>query len=429
MHILCLGLNHRTADLNLRERLAFSETEVKAALSRLGCGHGSEPAGISELAILSTCNRVELYAVSPGADFEPLEAFLAELRGVPLEHFQAKTSRLLDQDAVLHLLGVAAGLDSLVLGEPQILGQVTQAFEQARGQNAIGPVLSRLFQAALRAGKRARTETAIGHNPSSIASVAVRLAEGAVPNLAAAQVVVVGAGEMAELAVEVLCKRGVHRVLVVNRTLERARGLADRWAGEAETFERLPAAIRRADVLITSTGAPHSIISKELLAASRPGESPRPLAIIDIAVPRDVDPAAGELPGVRLYDIDDLESRLQTSLAQRAREVPLVESILQEEAQDFAEYLVLLDVFPVIAELHQQAEAIRQAELEKTLRHFPDLDEAGQERLQAMTQALVKKLLHAPISQLRASAGGPHGPQYAAAARTLFGLESGHTQT
>jgi glutamyl-tRNA reductase len=425
MHILCLGLNHQTAGLTLRERLAFTPESTKAALARLGCGQDSETEGIScisELIILSTCNRVELYAVSSTANFSALEDFLAEVRSTPRSVFSPHLYRKLDEGAVEHLFRVAAGLDSLVLGEPQIMGQVVDAFELARGQDTAGPVLSRLFQAALYTGKRARTETAISHNPASISSAAIYLASQAMPALPSAQVTIVGAGEMAELAVEALRKRGVERIQVVNRTLDRAAALAERWGGKALTFEDLPDAIRAADILITSTGAPHTVIPAPVVAAAMAVRPARPLVIIDIAVPRDVEEAAKDIPGVRLYDIDRLHEFLENSLARRAGETPQVEAIIAEECQVFMKYLQSLDVLPLIAEMSQQAERIRQAELEKTLRRMPDLSEEERLRLEALTQALVKKLLHQPITQLRAEAGRPSAAECAAATRKLFGL-------
>lgn len=424
MHIHCLGLNHETADVSLREKLAFSEEKIKASLSRLGCGNGSQPDSVTEMVILSTCNRVEIYAVSPHSDFKALENFLSEVQDVPVNEVSPHLYRYLDHQAIEHLFRVAAGLDSLVLGEPQILGQVMSAFELARGQDSAGPVISRLFQSALHTGKRARSETAISHNPASISSVAIRLAEEYVTNIAGAQVTIIGAGEMAELAVESLRKRGVTRIQVVNRTLTRALELAKKWGGSALTFEKLPDALQQADILITSTGAPHTLIYADNVRAVMQTRSNRPLVIIDIAVPRDVDVEVGEIFGVSLFDIDMLNQHLESSLARREREVPLVEKILEEELQAFMSYLHTLDVVPLIAEMRQQAEAIRQTELEKTLRHLPDLTPAERKRLEALTQALVKKILHHPISRLRSEAGTPMAADYAATARNLFGLEA-----
>jgi glutamyl-tRNA reductase len=423
MHIHCLGLNHTTADVQLRERLAFSDDSIKAALARLGCGMPSAKHPFTEMVILSTCNRVEVYALSAYEDFGALEDFLSEVKGQPRDEFQDHVYRYLDDQAVTHLFRVAAGLDSLVLGEPQILGQVMHAFEMARGQNSAGPVLSRLFQTALRVGKRARSETAIGQNPASISSMAVRLAEKIVSDLPAADILVIGAGEMAELCVEALRKRGVKRVTVVNRTRDRAQGLAGRWGGTAMTFENLPAALQGADVLIASTSAPHTVISTEMVTEAMRARSERPLFVIDIAVPRDVDTQAGEIPGVSLYDIDALQQHLSHSLNRRAQEIPNVEAILVELKVEFNEYLKLLEVFPLIAEMHQRAESIRQTELRKTLRRLPDLSEAERLHLEALTQALVKKILHAPITRLRNVAGSPEAAEYATTMRALFDLQ------
>ncbi|HEX6304020.1 MAG TPA: hypothetical protein VFZ76_07505, partial [Anaerolineales bacterium] len=227
-------------------------------------------------------------------------------------------------------------------------------------------------------------------------------------------------------AVEALRKRGVAEVQVVNRTLARARKLADRWGGGASTFENLPEAIMWADILVTSTGAPHTIISQELVAKIMSQRAERALAIIDIAVPRDVDPGVNQIPGVSLYDIDTLQEHLEYSLARREKEVPQVEAILAEVQAEFDDYLAMLDVIPLIAEMHQRAESIRQNELDKTLRRLPDLNEGQREHLNLLTQALVKKILHAPITQLRSAAGGPQAVEYATAARTLFDLEAQH---
>ncbi len=421
MHIFCIGLNHTTAAIELREQLSLNDEAIRSALSRLACGHLTS--SITELVILSTCNRIELYAASSQLVLPDLEAFLSEVCDVPVEKFHSQAYRLQDVDAAQHLFEVAAGLDSLVIGEPQILGQIVHALELSRGQNMAGPVLNRLLQSALHAGKRARTETGISRNPASVSSLAASLAEQVVRPIADARVVIVGAGEMAELAVEALRKRGANRVLVVNRTLERAHGIADRWDAQVTTFESMEAALALADILIASTGAPHIILSAEMVAQAMQTRPQRPLILIDIAVPRDIDPDAANIPHVKLYDIDHLNTKLEHSLAGRIYEVPQVRSILEQEIRDFAEYLQSLDMIPIIADIRQHAEAIRQELLEKTLRRLPDLTEAERDRIEAMTQAMVKKILQAPTQRLRAEASCPHAPEYAAVARTLFGLQ------
>lgn len=420
MYILCLGLNHNTAPLDLREKLALDENIVSIALARLACGHVST--SLNELVIISTCNRIELYATSSKLAFDELESFLSETRNVPADEFRQHLYRLNEMDAVRHLFEVAAGLDSLVIGEPQILGQVTRALELARGQNTAGSVLNRLFQDAIHAGKRTRTETAISRNPASVSSLAASLSERAVHQISEAQIVILGAGEMAELAVEALRKRGAQKILVVNRTLERAHALTGRWNAQATTFENLKSALASADILISSTGAPHTLIFSPMVKQAMEHRDQRPLVLIDIAVPRDIDPDVANLPHVKLYDMDTLNAQLEQSLSERMAEVPQVKNILDEELQLFGEYLKSLDMLPLIADMRQNAETIRQAELEKTLRHLPDLTEAERNHIEAMSQALVKKLLHAPTNRLRAEASSPQASEYASIARKLFDL-------
>ena len=421
--IHCLGLNHRTADIALRERVAFSEADVRAALARLGCGsNGSRPADIAEMVILSTCNRTEIYATAPHEVFEVLETFLAEVRGVPREVLAVSLYRYRDEEAVRHLFRVAAGLDSLVLGEPQILGQVTRAWELARGQGTVRVVLGRLFQAAVHAGKRSRTETAISHNPASVASMAVHLAAQTVTDLAAARVLVLGAGEMAEQAVESLRVRGVTQLRVMNRTVSKAQALASHWQAEATTFEYLVPSLAWADIVITSTGAPHTLVHRSQVKEALETRPDRPLVFLDIALPRDVDADVGELPQVQLYDLDALEHHLHDALAERQAAVPKVEAILDEEVAAFMAYLRTLEVAPLIRDLRERAEAIRQAELQKTLRKMPHLSEEDHARLDALTRAIVNKLLHSPTAELKTAALGARGAETAAVARRLFGL-------
>jgi len=419
MHILCLGLNH-TTPIELREKLSLNEDAIRSALTRLVCGHS--PAPIGELVAISTCNRNELYAASCHKVIVEMEIFLSDATGIPVKKYRAHAHHYEDLDAVRHLYEVASGLDSLVIGEPQILGQVTRALELARGQNTAGPILNRLFQSAIHAGKRARTETEISRNPASVSSLAASLSQRMVHPIDEAQIVILGAGEMAELAVEALRKRGANRILVINRTLGRAHALAQRWDAESATFENLDSALASADILIASTGAPHTIISREMVQDAMEKRAERPLVLIDIAVPRDIAPETASVPHVRLYDMDNLNAHLETSLAERMAEVPQVKSILAEEISEFEEYLKSLEMLPIIADMRQQAETIRQMELGKTLRHLPDLTEAERDHIEAMTQALVKKLLHAPTHRLRTEAASPRASEYAAVARTLFNL-------
>jgi glutamyl-tRNA reductase len=423
MHIFSIGLSHISAPVDLRERLAFSEEQIRASLSRLSCGHLAS--NLAEMIILSTCNRIEIYAVSSQIKYSELEIFLSGTRGVARGEFITHLYYHKEEDVARHLFNVAAGLDSLVVGEPQILGQVTRALELARGQNTAGPILNRLFQSAIHAGKRARTETGISRNPASVSSLAASLAERAVHKISDAQMVILGAGEMAELAVEALRKRGANRILVVNRTLERAHSLAQSWDAQATTFENLNVALASADIVIASTGAPHTIVTTGMVNQIMQARPQRPLVLIDIAVPRDIDPETANIPHVRLFDMDNLNAQLEHSLAERMAEVPQVKTILEEELAQFEEYMKSLEMLPIIADMRQQAELIRQGVLEKTFRRLPDLTETERDRIESMTQALVKKILDAPTQRLRAEASCPHAPEYAAVARTLFGLHQG----
>lgn len=420
MHILSLGLNHQTAPIALRERLAFSEEASRAALARsLSDNTGS----LAEMIILSTCNRIEVYAASPFQDFCPLKLLVEELRGVPPDEYAPYTYTFTDAEAVQHLFKVAAGLDSLVLGEPQILGQVNDALLLARSQNTVGPILNRLFQAAIHAGKRARSETSINRHPASVSSLAVSLCEHIINPIYTAQVVVLGAGEMAKLAINTLRKRGVNKILVLNRTLQNAMYISERWDVDSAPIGSLDQALARADILIAATGATSAIVSAEMVAKGMAERDGRPLVLVDITFPRNIDPATAAIPGVTLYDIDHLNAQLEYSLAMRQREVPRVRAILAEEIAEFMDFYQSLDMLPLISDLRQQAEAIRLKELEKTLHRLPGLSESERSRIEALTEALVKKLLACPTQRLRAEAACQHALQYASVARTLFGLD------
>jgi len=325
-------------------------------------------------------------------------------------------------EVVTHLCRVAAGLDSMILGEPQILGQVTRAYQAALRAGAAGPALSALFRTAIHAGKRARAETAISRNPASVSAVAVRLAQGVVSDLAAAHVLIVGAGEMAELALEALRARGAADISVLNRTFDRAEQLAQRWGARALTLDRLAEALSTADIVITSSGAPHMMISPQAVRTAIASRPDRPLVFIDIAVPRNVHPGAARLPNVHCFNIDDLHSHLDEAVADRGREVPRVEAILAEEVTAFEAWWQGREVTPVIARLHAKADAIRRAEVEKALRHLPQLGAAERWRIEALTESLVNKLLHDPTRCLKAEADRGHAAEYAAMIRHLFAL-------
>jgi glutamyl-tRNA reductase len=422
-HILCLGLNHTTTGVVLRERLAFSPHQLQAALARLGCGNDPTWSDIKELVILSTCNRVEIYAVAHRPVFDTLEAFLSQTKSCPQADFSDHIYRLLDGEAIQHLFEVAAGLDSMVIGEPQILGQVTDAYSAARKHGTTGKILSRMFEVAIRAGKRARTETTISQNPASIASIAVKLIAEKVPDLPRAKILVLGAGEMAELAVESLRKRGARSILVVNRTLQRATELASRWESQAAALETLLDHLPDTDIVIASTGAPHIVIHPSMVEAAMKDRHTRPLVFMDIAIPRDVDTEVNNIPGVFLHDLDTLSNQLESNLAQREGEVPKVQSILAEERSAFEQYLVSLDVLPIIVGMRNQADSIRMDELQKAIRRMPDLTPEMERQIDVLTKSIVSKILHSPTTRLREEANGNNGADYASVARALFGLD------
>ena len=422
-YIHCLGLNHNTASVALRECLTFTPHRLQASLARLGCGNDPSWSDVQELVILSTCNRVELYAVASRPIFDTLEAFLSETQNLPAPKFSASLYRLRDEDAIRHLLNVASGLDSVVIGEPQILGQVTEAYLVSKRHGTAGKILSRMFQAAIHAGKRARTETTITQNPSSIASIAINLISEIVPDLPAAKVMVLGAGEMAELAVEALRKRGAKQILVVNRTLQKAQELAHRWDGQAASLELLLEHLPDMDIVITSTGAPHVLIQRSMVEKALRQRPQRPMVFMDIAVPRDVDVEVKDIAGVRLYDMDTLSANLEVSLAQRQAQVPQVEAILAEEQAALEGYLASLDVVPIIVEIRKQADSIRKDEVEKAIRRMPNLTPEMEHQIEVLTASIVNKILHSPTTRLRGEANGPNATDYANLTRYLFGLD------
>lgn len=428
MTIHSLSISYRTASIELREQLSLAKEEVATALGRFRQWSQTHIRGDAELAVISTCNRLELYLATCddriGDSFSALTRFTAELSGLQIAQFEPYVNRYDGIDAVQHLCRVAAGLESMVLGESQILGQVSDALEDALVANSVGPVLSTVFRTAIRAGKRAQTETTIGRNSSSVGSVAVFLAEQVMgpAALSDAQVLVVGAGDMAELVIKALHTRGIKRLTVVNRTHAHAVVLAQRWDGVACELSKLSLAIGEADMIITSTGAPQPIIRFGHIQQEMQSRPHRPLVLIDIALPRDIEPAAGDVDGVRLFNLDDLQSHLDGSISDRKSQVPFVEAIVNNELTEFAKWLRGAKVHPVITDLRKKAEAIRQHEIERALRHLPDLDAETREYIQGMSRALVNKLLHEPTNRLRDAANDGQGVEYANSVRYLFGL-------
>lgn len=411
--IICLGVNHRTAPVEVRERLACDLPQLLSV---------DAPAG--DLALLSTCNRLEVFVCSssgPAQAKEEMAAMLATATGVAVEEFAEHLYTSTGWDAARHLLRVSAGLDSLVLGEPQILGQVTDAFMQATEAGVLGHCLTQLFRAAIRAGKRARNETAISANPASISSVALALAQQHAGDLRQKRVLVVGAGEMGRLSLKALSHRGAGCVEVVNRTFAKAQSAAATFGGGAFPLEQLAERLALADVVIAATGAPQPLLTAKLVADALAQRPHCPLLLVDLAVPRDIEPAVGDLPGVRLYDVDDLRGTLDEALSSREAEVPAVEAIIAEEVASLQNAYREMSVRPLIVDLRRKAESIRQREMERTLRNLGEIDDATLRHIHKLSQALVNQLLHEPTLYLkeRAMNGENAGVDVA---REMFGL-------
>src|SRR5574341_1247897 len=421
MPIVLIGLNHRTAPVELREQLALTGCGVHMALEELPRASGGP---IREGVILSTCNRLELYAETYSVDSgsEALIRFLARVQGLPEEDLQPHLYVFHDDAATVHLMRVAAGLDSLILGEPQILGQVAQALSNAQSSGTVGPVLSHLFGQAIHAGKRARTETEISRGTTSVSHAAALQVRASLGDLSSVRILIVGAGEMAELAARSLQAHGAQNLICINRTFARAQSLALQIGGQAVNWYHLPQTLVEADAVITATGAPHTVIHVGNVANVLPHRNHRPLLFVDIAVPRDVEEAVGKLPGVQVLDIDDLQAHLDENLAMREAAVPRVEEIIRQEAASYSDWIRSRDVAPVIADLRRKAQDLAQQEVEDALRRLSNLDQHDQEIIAQMAHRLVNKLLHEPTVRLKACASEGDGYTYAHAMRELFAL-------
>jgi len=399
MNLVLVGTSHRLAPVEIRERVAFDRDEARELTTRLA-------AGGMEVVCLSTCNRTELYAVHPDSD--TAETLAAEALSATPELY-----RLRDGDAALHLFRVAAGLDSLVPGEGEILGQVRTSYEDG----TTGPMLDRLFRQALHAGKKVRAETAIAESPSSVSSAAAALAQQVFGDLADCRVLLIGAGGVSELAARNLASRGAAIGWVASRTLERATELAARHGAEALSLDELPSRLGEADIVVSSTSAPDFVVTADHM----PARKGRPLFLIDLAVPRDVDPAVADTEGVYLYDIDDLEAVVSESLSGRRREAERAEAIVAQEAARFRDWQASLDVVPAIASLREWAERVRSGELAKAEGRLGRLSDSERQTVDSLTTQIVNKLLHLPIVRLK-QAAATEGPGYVEAARHLFGL-------
>lgn len=411
MHITLVGVSHKTAPVSVRERFAFSADELPEALPKFG----------GAAVLVSTCNRTEVYltahhAITPGTVIAMLRELKSDVEA-PDEVFYHKTGL----EAARHLFRVAAGIESMVLGESEILGQVRSAFSAATTANTHNALLSQLFHTAIRVGRKARSETDIGRHAVSLSSTATKLAERTVGDLAARTVLVVSAGEAGKLTARSLAERGVTKLFVTSRTPARAKELARDLGGRQVPFSKLGATMADADIVITSSAAPDFLIGKEEVDQATAGRNGRPLLLIDIAVPRDIDPAVRDNSNVELYNIDDLQALVEEGRDARRQEVTKVEEIVEDGLERFRTWVRDRGVVPTVAQLRERAEAARQSELERTFQKLGDLTPKQQRSIEAMSSALVKKLLHEPIDRLKSD----DGERYVVPIRELFGLDEG----
>jgi glutamyl-tRNA reductase len=418
MRLVLVGTSHHRAPVELREQIFVSAADNRELVERLAGGD-------AEAVVLSTCNRTELYLVHGDEETAQARAFaeLTALAGLSETEIASALYTLTDEAAALHAFRVAAGLDSLIPGEAQILGQVRGAYELAREAETAGPVLHRLFRQALRVGRRVRTETAIGENPASISSAAAELAERVFGSLEGRRILILGAGKMSDLATVNLISRGVESVFVANRSLERAERLASRFGGRAVGLDQVDAELKSADVVVASTSARGFVLSAEQVARAMAKRRGRPIFFVDIAVPRDIDPAVNEIEGCYLYDVDDLERVVEESVAGRREEAVRAEGIVSEEAQRFRDWQLSLDVVPAIASLRALAESIREDELARAEGRLGSLSPSQRRAVESLTAQIVNKLLHPPTVRMKEAAAAADGVLYADAIRHLFALE------
>jgi glutamyl-tRNA reductase len=416
--LIVVGVSHATAPIEVREKLAFNPRETAHALSELG-----DQRVIREGVILSTCNRTETYAVAEGEEvIAAITALYAERLGAEVEqHIYVHRER----DVTAHLFSVAAGLESMILGEAQIHGQVKDAWEQSRLSS--GPILNRMFQSALLAGARAREETGIGRGAASVSSAAVQLAKKIFGGLAGRRAMVLGAGEVAEIALECLLSEGVRVAIVANRTHERARALAERHGATAMHYDQCWDSLRDVDVLICSTAAPVPVVTLPRVKTAIEARGDRPLCILDIALPRDVEPAVGALDNVFLYDLDDLRSAAAANLERREEDVPAARRIVAEEVQKFWDWVAGLAAVPVVREFRDEMDRLRSTELAAALKRIGPLSPEQADALEQFSKSLMNKFLHEPSVRLKAAAANGRGLGVVDAARYLFALERKQT--
>jgi glutamyl-tRNA reductase len=420
--LLALGVSHRTAPLALRERLALTEGRAAGVLSGL-VGESA----ISEAAAISTCNRTELYLVANDAVEAESAALgvLAREASIPPTKLVGAIYSSHEMDAARHLFRVTAGLESMILGEAEIQGQVKRSYEMALVEGATGPILNRLFRGALAAGKRARTETAVGEKGVSIPSVAVELAQRNLGDLAERRVLLVGAGETSELTARALAARGAEAVFVANRRHNRAIGLAERFGGKAVRIEELPSQLELADIVVSTTNSPHHLIERAELEAVMESRKGRPLLLIDLAVPRDIDPACRELDDVSLHDVDDVQAIVERNASGREAEARRAQSLLESELARFERWLGSQEVMPTVAALRERADAIVSQVLDENDQRWESLSDADRERVEKLARAIASRLLHEPTLRIKEAADREDLYVSVSALRELFGLDAG----
>jgi glutamyl-tRNA reductase len=417
MRFQLIGVNHKTAPVEVRERLAIPESRLAEACKRL-----AEHADVTEGMIVSTCNRVEFLANMKNGSGD-LRAFMRDYFAVDMGQFESYLYEFREDDAIRHVFRVASSLDSMIVGEPQILGQIKEAYATARAVGAVRLQLDQLLTRAFAVAKRVRTETAVGSSSVSLASVAVDLAEKIFGNLKGKSVYLVGAGKMSELAARHLLAHGAESIFVANRTYDRAIGLAHKFHGQAIEFNRLYDTCERADIVITSTGSPHFIFRREHGEQFLSRRKNRPMFFIDIAVPRDVDPEMNRLDGIFVYDIDDLQQAVSTHVADRRKEAEKAEVIVDGEVQKFQARLQTLDVVPTIVSLHDHLETIRQAEIDRVRGRLGTMSPEQELAVEALTRGIINKIMHTPISALKIAARDEGSTTVVELVRRLFNLE------
>jgi glutamyl-tRNA reductase len=417
--LLVIGASHKTATLALRERLSLPEGRAASLLGEL-----VRATEVHEAVAISTCNRTEIYLVAADpVDAESLAlSALSRQAGIRPTELLGNLYSLRGTDAVHHLFSVAAGLDSMILGENEIQGQVRRAYELALVEGTTGPITNRLFRDALSAGKRARTQTGIGRSRVSVSSMAVELAEQVLGDLESRRVLVIGAGENGEVTARALADRGVHSIFVANRRYDRAIGLAARFGGEAVRFDEMPELLTQADIVVSCTASPHQIIGREELALVLEERAGRPLLMMDIAVPRDIDPNVRDLPGLTLYDMDDLQHAVARNMSGREAEAVKAGRLVELEVERFSRWLGSLEIVPTIAALRERGNDIVAQVLRENDERWESVSENDRRRLEVMARAVVSRLLHEPTLRLKDS-DGDRAYVYVDALRELFALE------